>query len=635
VTDVAALDWEDGNLRHLRLQIDRVVNYLTDEATTSSAVDESVGGPWVLDQVVEVFGLSDFERDVLVLSAGAEIDPRIGGVLGQSEACTTHGMTFGFALGRLPGAHWSALAPTAPLRRWRLLRISGEPGAVIHEPLRIDDRLLLALLGVSTLDATLDRYCRPLAVPESVPASSRRAADALERRWHHGEPVAVQVLGRNSAARHDVVALAAAELGLRAYLLPLFALPQDPAGLDEFARLVEREACLGRVLVLIEADDGDSAAHATLDVFVRRLAVRVAVSARERLSRWPDGSPAIDVAEPSPSDVLAHWEQVLAPSDALADIAYAFPVEPGAASSVIDEACEESVATGVELEPALRSAARRRTRASLDGLAMRVDAEARWDDIVLPDSAMRTMQVMAAHVRHRRKVHHEWGFADHIGTPAAVTGLFRGPSGTGKTLAARVLATELGLDLYIVDLAQVVSKYIGETEKHLRDLFDRADRGSCVLLFDEADALFGKRSEVHDARDRYANIEVSYLLQRVESYRGLAILTSNLPANIDQAFVRRLRYSITFPFPDAQTRAEIWRRAFPPAAPVDALNVDVLARLSITGAAIASIALGAAVLAAEDGSPVTMGHILRAAHTEYAKGDRQLSATELQGWVAA
>jgi vesicle-fusing ATPase len=230
-------------------------------------------------------------------------------------------------------------------------------------------------------------------------------------------------------------------------------------------------------------------------------------------------------------------------------------------------------------------------------------------------------------------VHHDWGFAAHGGAPMAVTALFHGPSGTGKTLAARVLATELGLDLYAVDLSSVVSKYIGETEKHLRDLFDRADRGSCVLLFDEADALFGTRSEVHDAQDRYANIEVSYLLQRLESFRGLAVLTSNLPTNIDQAFVRRLRYAVTFSFPDAPARAEIWRRVFPAGTPVKQLDVDVLARLSITGASIASIALGAAVLAADDASPVTMAHLLRAARTEYAKADRQLTAIELQGWA--
>jgi AAA+ superfamily predicted ATPase len=633
VTTTTATDWGEANRRHLQAHIDRLVPCLTDEVPPPPVTEVPTDGPWVLDQITDAFGLTDFERDVLVLAAAAEIDPRVAAEVGADRGCGCHGLTFAAALQRVPGAHWSALSPTAPLRRWRLLRVGGAPAAVVRQPLHIDDRVLLAVLGVTTVDAALDRLCRPLPVPALVPDSTRRGADELVRRWTQHHPGPVQVIGRSADARHDTIAMAAAELGLRACVVAVSALPQDPTELDEFIRIVERETLLGRVAVAVDAVDGDPASYAALDAFTHRVAVYAAVSTRQRLTAWPDSLPAVDVAVPSHAEVLAHWEELVEPSEALADIAFAFPVAPAAVAGVITEAQQEATETGVDLHAALRSSARRRTRASLDALATRINIDARWDDLVLPEPAARALRAMAAHVRQRRIVHHEWGFAD--GVPPAVTALLHGPSGTGKTLAARVLASELGLDLYAIDLAQVVSKYIGETEKHLQELFDRADRGSCVLLFDEADALFGARSEVHDAHDRYANIEVSYLLQRIESFRGLAILTSNLHNNIDQAFTRRLRYVVAFPFPDAPARAQLWRQVFPPGVPVKELDVDVLARLSITGAAIASIALSAAVLAADAASPVTMSHLLQAARTEYLKSDRQLTATELQGWDAA
>ncbi len=200
-------------------------------------------------------------------------------------------------------------------------------------------------------------------------------------------------------------------------------------------------------------------------------------------------------------------------------------------------------------------------------------------------------------------------------------------------MAAEVLAAELRLDLYRIDLSSVVSKYIGETEKNLRRVFDAAEEGGAILLFDEADALFGKRSEVKDSHDRYANIEVSYLLQRMEAYRGLAILTSNFKDALDTAFLRRLRFIVHFPFPDAAQRAEIWRRAFPAQTPTLGIDPEKLGRLSVTGGNIRNIALAAAFLAADEGSPVGMPHLLRAARGELAKIERPLSDAEVRGWV--
>ena len=282
---------------------------------------------------------------------------------------------------------------------------------------------------------------------------------------------------------------------------------------------------------------------------------------------------------------------------------------------------------------ALWDACRAQARARLDNLGQRMEPAATWDDLVLPDTQRQTLRDIAAHVRRRPKVYEEWGFAAKSARGLGISALFAGPSGTGKTMSAEVLANELRLDLYRIDLSQVVSKYIGETEKNLRLVFDAAEEGGAILLFDEADALFGKRSEVKDSHDRYANIEVSYLLQRMETYRGLSILTTNMKQALDTAFLRRIRFIVPFPFPDAEHRSEIWRRIFPATTPTDRLDYEKLGRLAVTGGNIRNIALNAAFLAADCEQPVRMWHLLRAAHTEYSKLDKTPSDAEVRGWA--
>jgi SpoVK/Ycf46/Vps4 family AAA+-type ATPase len=252
---------------------------------------------------------------------------------------------------------------------------------------------------------------------------------------------------------------------------------------------------------------------------------------------------------------------------------------------------------------------------------------------VLPEKEREQMRHISLHVRQRIRVYEGWGFADRSSRGLGISVLFAGPSGTGKTTAAEVLAHELRLDLFRVDLSQVISKYIGETEKNLCRVFDAAEQGAAVLLFDEADALFGKRTEVKDSHDRYANCEVSYLLQRMETYRGLAILTTNRKSSLDQAFLRRLRFVVEFPFPEAAQRAEIWRRIFPPRTPVEGLNIERLSRLRVSGGNIHNIAMGAAFLAADAGEPVRMKHLLIAARTEFAKLEIPLNDAEVAGWI--
>jgi SpoVK/Ycf46/Vps4 family AAA+-type ATPase len=232
---------------------------------------------------------------------------------------------------------------------------------------------------------------------------------------------------------------------------------------------------------------------------------------------------------------------------------------------------------------------------------------------------MALLRQIADQVPQRTTVYEDWGFGRQMNRGLGISTLFAGDSGTGKTMAAEIVANHLRLDLYRIDLSAVVSKYIGETEKNLRRLFDAAEEGGAILFFDEADALFGKRSEVKDSHDRYANIEVNYLLQRMESYQGLAIMATNARKALDGAFVRRLRFIVSFPFPGIADRRLMWEKALPPETPVGPLDVDRLSRLNLTGGSISNVALNAAFLSARSGGPVTMESVLEAARAEFRK----------------
>ncbi|WP_344342516.1 ATP-binding protein, partial [Kitasatospora putterlickiae] len=288
---------------------------------------------------------------------------------------------------------------------------------------------------------------------------------------------------------------------------------------------------------------------------------------------------------------------------------------------------------GRDVSPLAWQAGLAEARMSLDELGRRVEPRARWEDLVLAERQRATLHEIVAHVRRRATVYQEWGFEAVLRRGLGVTALFAGGSGTGKTLAAEVVAGQLGVDLFVIDLSQVVSKYIGETEKNLRRVFDAAERGGALLLFDEADALFGKRSEIKDSHDRYANLEVSYLLMRMEAYRGLAVLTTNMKKALDPAFMRRIRFVVDFPFPGVPERAEIWRRVIPAQTPSEGLDPQRLAQLTVTGGSIRNIALSAAFQAADEDRPLQMRHLLAAARTEYLKLERSLTPSEVGGWI--
>jgi hypothetical protein len=417
--------------------------------------------------------------------------------------------------------------------------------------------------------------------------------------------------------------------------------PSGVHELDALSVLWYREAALLESALLIACDDGAPGASgvATSSLvarFVERPGGLIFIAARDVL-QIDRPTLRFRIDKPGAADQKRLWTDALGPTAArlnggLDGVATQFRLSADTIMRTA-ETLGPTLAVTHAPDAALWQACRTSVRSGLDDLAQRVDAAAQWDDLVLPESHKATLRQIAAHVKHRLHVYEGWGFAGKGARGLGISALFAGESGTGKTMAAEVLANELHLDLYRIDLASTVSKYIGETEKNLRRVFDAAEDSGAILLFDEADALFGKRSEVTNSHDRYANIEVSYLLQRMEAYRGLAILTTNLKSALDPAFSRRLRFVLQFPFPDQQQREQIWRGVFPGATPLEGIDYGKLARLNVAGGNIRNIALNAAFLAREGDQPIGMVHLIQAARSEAAKRDRPTSDAETRGWV--
>jgi len=669
MTTASSLSWQESNQRslakHLRAVRTALESYAQkgNEASapdTRSAPPLSWSGdtlrdnshaPTALDGLCAVFHLSPFERDLLLLCAGVELEAGFGGLCGQAQGDVQRPFpTFSLALAALPQAHWSATAPQSPLRRHRLIEI-GAGTALTTSPLRIDERILHCLVGINSLDERLRGLVDPVSVDGALVPSHQRQADWIATIWRRvgaASPV-IQLCGPGRRDKRQIAAEACRQIGLGLGRLTVESLPSGPPELDTLIEVWGREAALTASALLLEADEmeaGDAARAAALARSIERLAGPVLLSTPHRQPVRHRPMVSLDVGNPTLLEQHSLWSIALGPAAAslngsIEQLTVQFDIPEimirGASAEALgrvagtEEAPDEVRASA--LGQALWDSCRMSARPRLDDLAQRIEPAAGWEDLVLPETQRAVLQDIAAHVRQRSTVYHRWGFASQGARGLGLSALFSGVSGTGKTLAAEVLARELSLDLYRIDLSAVVSKYIGESEKNLRRVFDAAEAGGAILLFDEADALFGKRTEVKESHDRYANQEVAYLLQRMESYRGLAILTTNLKSSLDAAFLRRLRYVIQFPFPDIVQRSEIWQRVFPDAAPTEGLVPDKLARLTVAGGNIRNIALNAAFLAADAGEPIRMSHVLRASQAEYAKLEKTLTDAEVAGWL--
>lgn len=598
-----------------------------------------------LRQLCNTFGLSTFETEVLLLCAGMELDATFPSLCALAQADTQKPYpTFSLALSIFSNPHWSALTPNAPLRRWRLIEVGGGTTLTLS-PLRIDERILHYLAGVQHLDERLIDIVEPLNEANFLVQSHQRLAEKLAETLSHAAqsehlPV-VQLCGEDVSSKRAIAIAACQMLKVGLHLLVADHLPNNTNEINQLLRLWEREAVLSNSALLLDCDEVEAAERNTSAIarIIEHINSPLIVTTRERFRQRQRPLINIDVYKPTHQEQRELWRDALDEmAEPLADTIETLVAQFNLNAPSITAASANTLAQGYRennpqiLATNLWDSCRVQARPKMEDLAQRIEVGASWEDLVLPETQMETLNAIIAHVRQRAKVYESWGFANKGGRGLGISALFAGASGTGKTTAAEVIAGELQLDLYRIDLSSVVSKYIGETEKNLRRVFDAAETGGAILLFDEADALFGKRSEVKDSHDRHANIEVSYLLQRMEAYRGLAILTTNIKGALDNAFLRRIRFVVQFPFPDATQRAEIWRRIFPSATPTENLDVNKLAKLSVAGGNIRNIALNAAFLAADANESVNMKHLLSAARSESAKLEKPLIDSEVKGW---
>jgi hypothetical protein len=588
--------------------------------------------------------LSRFEQDILLLCTAMELDTGIAGLCGRVQGDSAKSYpTFALALHLFDDPSWEALSPERPLRYWRLIEInqpSGQP--LITSVLRADERIVNYLKGVNYLDDRLSAMVSPMpadAQPDSKPPLQRQAEQAILARLKQmssgQSPPVIQLTGRDSPSKELVANSVAGALSLRLYRMPASLLPLQAAEIESFARLWQRESLLLPAALYLDAQniDLESPAGQAAGLLLARTRSLTILDTREAWPKSGFSSIAVETGKPSPGEQLAIWKDALgeAAGDIPAELTGQFHLGAAEIRRIAQE--ETSASAGSDARPLgdrLWAACLAATRPRLDGLAQHLEPKATWLDIVLPAQETNLLRQIAGQVNQRSRVYEDWGFAGRMSRGLGITALFAGESGTGKTMAAEVIANDLRLHLHRVDLSSVVSKYIGETEKNLRRLFDAAEDGGSILFFDEADALFGKRSEVKDSHDRYANIEVNYLLQRMESYRGLAILATNTKSALDPSFVRRLRFIVNFPFPGVVQRKAIWQGVFPAQTPISGLDFDRLARLNLTGGHIHNVGLNAAFRAAHAGSPVNMQMVLDAAREEFRKLERPIQEADFR-----
>ncbi|WKV76216.1 ATP-binding protein [Streptomyces sp. PCS3-D2] len=616
--------------------------------------------------LVARFGLDPLDVDLLLVALAPDLDARFERLYGYlNDDLTRRRPTVGLALDLCGHGHFSAarfrLSPEAPLVAGGLLEVTEPERPPLSRVLAVPDRVTAHLLGGTAPDRRLAEVLGPAADDPAVdPGELHRAAAAAGNGTGH-----VHLRTRGG----DPEGLAAAALrarGLRPLVLDPVALAHHAGALPLLARAAAREARLlgaGVLLGPLEAlpDQPDERAHVlrTLCTVLRGIPLFTYGTSGWEPS-WAAATPvSLTVAAPSPDRQAVRWRHALeraaaehggtdaadagsgpdagsspdagsgpggesgpGAAAALARSVSAHRLDAGQLRRAADTASRTAALDGRPVSPAdLRTAVRAQNGAGLARLARRVEPAVGWDDLVLPAPTHRRLRELAVRARHRDQVLGQWGMRPGGGRGRGVIALFAGSSGTGKTMSAEVVAADLGMDLYVVDLSTVVDKYVGETEKNLERIFTEASAVNAVLLFDEADAIFGKRSDVKDSHDKHANMESAYLLQRMESFDGIAILTTNLRANLDEAFTRRLDVIADFPVPDAAQRRALWERCLGDRVPrADDVDLGFCAdRFELAGGSIRACAVTAAYFAAAAGGPLTMGQVMTAVAQEYRK----------------
>ena len=604
-----------------------------------------------------VFNLSPFDRYILLLCVAVYREPytrTLCADINENERLAYP--TPDLVCKTFPDATWSAFNPSSPLIKWKLIELKTD-GDFTLNPMNINTSILLYLLGNSYEDPQLEDIFEPVNINSNhqiLPLSHQQiVSQIVEIRSRVTESSTensiIQLCGDNRRAKIAIATDAASIAGsaINQISLPWLAetlnSPTSEFNLKTFIKLSTRFALLTDSSFLINCDDinlADPTEIKLLNQLLEQLNNPIIILSLTPLNIANRSIFTIDIPKLTEKEQATVWQVNLEETASeLGEYIDTLTNQFNLPATAIEVACLHSLAsrnsnidsnTEFDFKTALWDSCRTYARPRLDSLATRIETSMTWDDLVLPPETKKALEEVIWHVKQQYTVYGDWGFGGEK-RGLGINSLFHGDSGTGKTTAAEIIARELRLDLYRIDLSAVVSKYIGETEKNLAQIFAAAELSSVVLLFDEADSLFGKRSQVKDSRDRYANLEVSYLLQRMEAYQGLSILTTNFKQAIDSAFERRLRFVIELPFPDTAERLEMWQRAFPEKAPTAGLDFKRLAQLAVTGANIRNIALNGAFSAAQAGEAIQMKHLLQAAFKECKKEGRATLGT--RNWV--
>lgn len=602
---------------------------------------EAAGSELRLRRLARSFDLEPLDVELLLVALAPDVDPRLERLYGYlHDDVSRRRASVGLALelagvGEGSGPGRARLGPLAPLVAGGLLAVDDVDRPFLTRALRVPDRVVAHLLGDDTPDPAVD------ALATAPAARDVAGIEALEGGLRAGASLAY-LRERIGTAAVSLAAAALGRLGPPPVVVDLGRLAPGDDPRDAAAAAIREARLRGTGLVAGPLDALAERGAAMVRAWAEAGCPVVLHGVRGWDPAWSRSVPfLLDAALPSAAERSAIWRSSLdgaaPPGVGAAAAALPFRLAPEAVARAAEAGRLAAAAAGRSLSVEdVAAGARAQNAAGLERLARRVEPRVDWDDLVLPAGVARQLRELAARARHRDLVLDEWGMGGSSLKGRGVTALFAGDSGTGKTMSAEVIAGALGLDLYVIDLSTVVDKYIGETEKNLDRVFSEADRVNGVLLFDEADAIFGKRSEVKDARDRYANVEVAYLLQRMEQFEGMAVLTTNLRANVDEAFLRRLDAIVDFPLPEAADRRRLWRRNLPPGVPCsDDIDLEFLARrFSLSGGNIRNVAVGAAFLAAEAGRPLGMEDLVRETAREYRKLGRLCVEAEFGSWFA-
>jgi AAA+ superfamily predicted ATPase len=618
---------------------------------------QSQGHQLRLLHLAETFGLNQFELDTLLVCLAPTLDlsyERLYGYLQDDVTRRRPNVNLVLDLLVEPGlpklnrlAHF---ADNAPLFKYNLLEKVTEAGPaklpLLAQTLHVDDAIVAWLLGTYQSHADLGEHAI-LSQPQASETDKLLAGEVqteLPPLANTDQPPLVIFYGPDQAGQRAAIRLLAAETEQPLLTVNMAAVIEAEISPLRAVRLALRDARLtGAILALTSSkaweDQGhippdilaELCPHPNLVIIAGQTRLQAGGIERDRQFVW------LEFPIPTYSQRRALWlhflgQDVSLDSLNLADLTGQFILTTGQIRDAVATAKDIAAQHHEPLQDEhLFAAARAQSSSRLAVLARKIEPRYDWLDIILPDDQRTILNEMIDTVRGRPLVLDEWGVGQKLASSSGVTALFAGSPGTGKTMAAEVIARELGLDLYKIDLSSIISKYIGETEKNLEKIFREAESSNAILFFDEADAIFGKRSEVRDSHDRYANIEISYLLQRMETYAGVTILATNLRANLDEAFTRRLQFVIDFPFPEEEYRLHIWQALFPPDVPHDPeIDFDLLARrFKLAGGNIRNIIVNATYLAAADGQAVTMEHLLHGTRRELQKMGRLIPESDL------